>query len=149
MLVNVGIMAGVGHAYYTQPHFRHDKTIIGSTIAGTLALVSVEGYAAEKFRQTPRGQDEECRAKEEGALIYRHAREIILRPGVLGGLLGLGASILLPCPPFFCSLCIIVNTAILGTIGYYGYINWDKPSWDRRTVSAISVGLFTLWGGEE
>jgi hypothetical protein len=41
-----------------------------------------------------------------------------------------------------------VNTAILGTIGYYGYINWDKPSWDRRTVSAISVGLVTLWGGE-
>ena len=30
------------------------------------------------------------KAKEEGTLVYRHAREQILRPGVLGGLLGLG-----------------------------------------------------------
>lgn len=41
-----------------------------------------------------------------------------------------------------------VNTAILGTVGYYSYVNWDKPSWDRRTVSAVVVGLLTLWGGE-
>lgn len=41
-----------------------------------------------------------------------------------------------------------MNTAILGTVGYYSYINWDKPTWDRRTVSAVSIGLLTLWGGE-
>ncbi|KAF7965385.1 hypothetical protein HWV62_44081 [Athelia sp. TMB] len=129
-LVNVGIIAGVGHAFYTQPHLRRDKTIIGSTVAGALALLSVEGFAAEKYRQTPAGQDEERRAKEEGAVIYRHAREVVFRPGVLGGLVGL------------------INTAVLGAVGYYSYINWDKPSWDRRTVSAVSVGLITLWGGE-
>lgn len=129
-LVNVGIIAGVGHAYYTQPHLRRDTTIIGSTVAGALALLSVEGYAAEMYRQTPAGQDEERKAKEEGAVIYRHAREVVLRPGVLGGLVGL------------------VNTAVLGAVGYYSYIHWDKPTWDRRTVSAVSVGLIALWGGE-
>jgi len=129
-LVNVGIIAGVGHAYYTSPHFRRDTTVIGSTVAGALTLLSIEGYAAERYRKTPRGQGEERRAKEEGALLYRHAREIVLRPGVLGGLLGL------------------VNAAILGTVGYYSYANWDKPSWDGRTVSTVSVGLLALWGGE-
>jgi len=129
-LLNVGIVAGVGHAYYTQPHLRCDTTAIASTVAGALTLFSLEGYAAEKYRETPRGQAEERRAKQEGAIIYRHAREIVLRPGVLGGLVGL------------------VNTAILGTIGYYSYINWDQPSWDRYTVSAVSVSLLTLWGGE-
>jgi len=129
-LVNIGIIAGVGHAYYTQPHLRRDTAIVGSTVVGALALLGAEGYVAEKYRETPSGREEERRAREEGALIYRHAREIVLRPGVLGGLVGL------------------INTAILGTIGYYGYINWDKPLWDRRTVSAISVGLVTLWAGE-
>lgn len=88
--VNVGIIAAVGHAYYTEPHLRRDTTTVGATALGTLTLLSVEGYAAERYRKTPRGQDEERKAKEEGALLYRHAREIVLRPGVLGGLVGLG-----------------------------------------------------------
>jgi hypothetical protein len=93
-LVNVGIIAGVGHAYYTEPHLRRDTAVIGSTVAGALTLLSIEGYAAERYRKTERGQEEERRAKEEGALLYRHAREIILRPRVLGGLLGLGKCLL-------------------------------------------------------
>lgn len=51
-------------------------------------------------------------------------------------------------------LCILhsvlifpVNSAILGALGYVAYSNWNKP-WDRRAVSAISVGLLTIWGGE-
>lgn len=83
-------MAGVGRAFYTQPHLRRDTKAIGTTVAGALALLSAEGFAAEKYRKTPRGQDEERRAKEEGAVIYKHAREIVLRPGVMGGLVGLG-----------------------------------------------------------
>lgn len=88
--VNVGIVAAVGHAYYTEPHLRRDTTTISATALGALTLLSIEGYAAEKYRNTPHGQDEERKAKEEGALLYRHAREIVLRPGVLGGLVGLG-----------------------------------------------------------
>ncbi|KAF8070238.1 hypothetical protein FPV67DRAFT_1486715 [Lyophyllum atratum] len=129
-LVNIGLLAGAGRAFYTQPHLRRDRTVISSAVAATIALLSVEGYAAEKYRKSPRGQAEARRAKEEGTLIYKHLREQILRPGVLGGLVGL------------------VNTAILGTVGYFSYINWDKPTWDRRIVSAVTVGLLTLWGGE-
>lgn len=93
LIVNIGIIASVGRAYYTQPHLRRDTTIIGSTIAGALALLSVEGYAAEKYSQTPAGKEEARRAKEEGAALYKHAHEIVLRPGVLGGLVGLGLCI--------------------------------------------------------
>ena len=41
-----------------------------------------------------------------------------------------------------------VNAGILGTVGYFSYTNWDRPTWDRRIVSAVSVGLLTLWTGE-
>lgn len=129
-VVNVGLLAGASYAFYTHPHLRSDKQAIGGTLAAALVLSGVEGYAVERFRETPYGQEEERRAKQEGALLYRHAREAVLRPGVLGGLVG------------------VVNLGVLGTVGYFAYSNWDRPTWDRRTVSAVSVGLLTLWGGE-
>ena len=53
-------------------------------------LLGAEGYAADAYAKTPRGREESRRAKEEGAVLYRHAKETILRPGVLGGAVGLG-----------------------------------------------------------
>ncbi|THH15476.1 hypothetical protein EW146_g5004 [Bondarzewia mesenterica] len=129
-IVNLGLFAGAGYAYYTHPSLRRDTKVIASTAAVAAVLLGGEGYAAEKFRESPRGQEEERKARKEGSLIYRHAREQILRPGVLGGIVGL------------------INVGILGTVGYFAYTNWDRPHWDRRTVSAVSVGLLTLWGGE-
>ncbi|KAJ3788644.1 hypothetical protein GGU11DRAFT_818618 [Lentinula aff. detonsa] len=129
-IINIGLLAGASRAFYTQPHLRSDRKVIATTAAATLAILGVEGFATEKYAQTPQGQTEARRAKEEGTLIYKHLRENILRPGVLGGLLGL------------------VNAAVLGSVGYFSYIHWDKPTWDRRIVSAVSVGLLTLWGGE-
>lgn len=41
-----------------------------------------------------------------------------------------------------------MNASVLGAVGYLSYTNWDRPSWDRRIVSAVSVGLLTLWGSE-
>lgn len=73
---------------YTKPDLRRDTKFLSSAAAAAFTLLSVEGYAAEKYRQTPAGQEEERRARKEGALIYRHARENLLRPGVLGGLVG-------------------------------------------------------------
>ncbi|KAJ6586806.1 hypothetical protein DFH09DRAFT_1141578 [Mycena vulgaris] len=128
-LINIGLLAGAARAFYAQPHYRRDTTVISSTVAATLAILGVEGYLGEAYRKTAAGQEEERRAKEEGALIYRHAREQILRPGTLGGLLGL------------------INLALLGTVGYFSYENWNK-SWDRRVVSAVSAGLLTLSMGE-
>ncbi|KAK7438041.1 hypothetical protein VKT23_018208 [Stygiomarasmius scandens] len=129
-LVNIGLLAGAARAFYTQPHLRRDTKVLASTAAATFALLSAEAFGVEQYRQTPRGREEERRAREEGSLLYQHARELILRPKVLGGLLAW------------------VNTAVLGAVGYYSYINWDRPSWDRRTVSAVSIGLLTLFGGE-
>ncbi|KAJ6557191.1 hypothetical protein B0H10DRAFT_2121020 [Mycena sp. CBHHK59/15] len=129
-LLNIGLMAGAARAFYVQPHYRRDTTVISSTVAATLAILSAEGYAAEAYRNTAAGQEEERRAKEEGAVLYRQAREHILRPGTLGGLVG------------------VVNLAIIGAVSYFSYTNWDKPAWDRRVVSAVSAGLLTLWSGE-
>lgn len=39
------------------------------------------------------------------------------------------------------------NVGILGGITYAAYDNWNRP-WDRRYVSAATVGLLALWGGE-
>ncbi|KIJ61358.1 hypothetical protein HYDPIDRAFT_31442 [Hydnomerulius pinastri MD-312] len=120
-IVNVGLLSGAGYALYTKPHLRRDTTIVSSAVGGALLLLGTEGYAAEKYRKTPRGREEERRAREEGSLIYKHLREQILRP---------------------------VNTGIIGTVGYYSYLNWDKPRWNRDIVTAASVGLLALWGGE-
>ncbi|KZT28921.1 hypothetical protein NEOLEDRAFT_1057143 [Neolentinus lepideus HHB14362 ss-1] len=129
-IVNVGLISGVGYLYYTRPHLRRDTKVISSTVAATLALLGLEGYGAEAYRKTPRGQEEERKARAEGAVIFRHLKEAVLRPGVLSGVVG------------------IVNVGILGTVGYFGYTNWDKPTWDQRVVSSVSVGLLALWGGE-
>ncbi|KAK0461390.1 uncharacterized protein EV420DRAFT_196480 [Desarmillaria tabescens] len=129
-IVNVGLLAGAARAFYTQPHLRRDSKAISSAVAATIALLSMEGFAVEKYSKTPRGQEEARRAKEDGSLIYRNLREQILRPDVLGGILG------------------IVNAGILGAVGYFSYINWDKPTWDRRVVSAVSIGVLALWSGE-
>ncbi|KAI0266880.1 hypothetical protein BC834DRAFT_823290 [Gloeopeniophorella convolvens] len=129
-VVNVGLLAGASYAFYTQPQFRRDAKIVTSAIASVFALLGAEGYAAEIYRTTPEGKEAERKARKEGSLVYRHAREHILRPGVLGGLVGLA------------------NVGVLGTISYLAYSHWDSPRWDKRAVSAISVGLLALWGGE-
>ncbi|OCH96559.1 hypothetical protein OBBRIDRAFT_787116 [Obba rivulosa] len=129
-LLNLGLLTGAGYTYYTKPHLRRDTRAIVSTVAAFLTLAGAESYAAEKYRITPRGQEAERKARKEGSALYRCAREHILRPGVLGGLLG------------------AVNAGVLGTVGYFAYTNWDRPHWDRRLVSAVSVGLLTLWSGE-
>jgi hypothetical protein len=44
-------------------------------------------------------------------------------------------------------MAFIVNLGILGGVGYVAYQQWDRP-WDRRTVSAVSIGLLGLFTGE-
>ncbi|KAF7793770.1 hypothetical protein EIP86_004891 [Pleurotus ostreatoroseus] len=104
--------------------------LLGTGAAAALALFGCEGFVAEQYGKTPAGQAEERKAREEGALLYKHAREHLLRPGVLGGLVGL------------------VNLAVVGGVGFLAYKHWEAPHWDRRSVSAISVGVLTLWSGE-
>jgi len=129
-IVNVGLIASAGYAFYSRPSYRSDTKIIGSTVAGALLLLGTEGYFAEGYANTDQGRLEAQRAREEGGYLYRQAKEVVLRPGVLGGIVG------------------VFNLAVLGTVGYFAYENWDLPRWDRRTVSAVTVGLLGLSLGE-
>lgn len=92
-LVNVGLLGWAGYNLYTKPYLRHDRRLLATGAAVALGLFGVEGYAAEKYLETPAGREEERKAREEGALLYRKAREIVLHPGVLGGMVGLCKSL--------------------------------------------------------
>lgn len=41
-----------------------------------------------------------------------------------------------------------MNLGVISAVSYLAYENWDRPYWDRKTVSAISVGLLSLVLGE-
>ncbi|TFY60524.1 hypothetical protein EVG20_g7385 [Dentipellis fragilis] len=128
--VNIGLLSGAGYLYYTEPRLRNDARVISCTLASTLAVLGLEGYVAESYRNTSEGQKGEGEARSEGSMAYRSAREHLLRPGVLGGFLGL------------------VNLAVMSSVGYISFVNWDKPHWDRRVVSIATLGVVSLWGGE-
>jgi len=129
-LMNVGLLGYAGYLFYTRPGYRSDYRIIGGTVAGGLALLAAEGALTEAYLETPEGQQEKQRAQEEGAAIYRQTKEVVLRPGVFGGLLGL------------------VNVGILGGLGYYTYLHYDDPVWDRRWVVGTTAGLLALFTGQ-
>ncbi len=80
-------MAGLGRAFYVKANLRRDTTFILQAAAATVGLLFVEGYAAEKYHRAPRGNEGVRRSEKEGTM--NNMREIALRPGVLGGLVGL------------------------------------------------------------
>ena len=130
--VNVGFLGSVGYSLYAVPGHRNSPRFLSTAALATLAVFGAEGVVADAYRRTEAGQREEARAKEEGAALYRHAKTVVLRPGILCGAVG------------------ALNLGILGGLGYWSYLNWDKP-WkcDRREIGAVSVGLLALFAGEE
>lgn len=128
--VNVGLLGAASYQLYTKPEFRRDTRVLSTLAVSSAAILGLEGFAADRYAKTPRGQAEAKRAKKEGAAVYRHTREVVMRPGVLGGIVG------------------VVNVGVLGAVGWFAYTNWDAPRWDRRIVSAVTAGLIALWGGE-
>ncbi|TDL21663.1 hypothetical protein BD410DRAFT_789407 [Rickenella mellea] len=128
-VVNVGLLSYAGYQLYTYPELRNDTPTLGLGGVVALAVLGAESLLADQSAHTPEGRNARRKAKEEGDAIYRHTKEIVLRPGVMGGMVS------------------IVNLGVLGTVGYYAYTNWDRQ-WDRRTISAVTVGLLTLAGGE-
>jgi len=117
-VVNLGIIGYTGYTFYSEPHLRRSPQAISATIAGSVALLGLEGFSVEKCRRGEQGKD-------DAAVVAQYFHE---NPGMFQGLLG------------------IVNFGILGTTGYVTYVNWDR--WDRRTVGAIAGGLLSLWAGE-
>lgn len=87
-IVNVGILGTLGYKLYTEPYLCSDRRFLGWSAAGTLVVFGAEGFVAEAYRNTRQGIEEERRAREEGAAVYRRVKEIVLRPRVFGGLMG-------------------------------------------------------------
>lgn len=85
---NVGLIGAFGYNLYSKPHLRTDTRVLSTAAISALVLFGAEGYVAEAYRRTDAGQEEERRARDEGDLIYRRTKAIVLRPGVLGGLVG-------------------------------------------------------------
>jgi len=130
-VVNVGFLGSIGYSLYTVPQHRSSPRFLSVATCTALAIFGGEAVLADAYRKTEAGQREEARAREEGAALYRHAKTVILRPGVLGGTAG------------------ALNLGILGGLGYWSYVNWDQPwKWDSRQVSAVSIGLLALFAGE-
>lgn len=90
--VNVGLLGSLSYQLYTQPHLRTDSKVLGCSAAGALVILGAEGFLADAYRNTEQGRAEERRARKEGAALYKHTKEIILRPNVFGGILGIGMS---------------------------------------------------------
>lgn len=89
--MNLALLGTAGYQFYTRPEIRTDTRIVGGTLAGALVLFGAEGWLAEAYAETDAGQREAARAKEEGAAVWRHTKEVVLRPGVFGGLIGIRA----------------------------------------------------------
>ncbi|GAA5889195.1 hypothetical protein JCM5296_005831 [Sporobolomyces johnsonii] len=42
----------------------------------------------------------------------------------------------------------LVNLALIAVPAYFAYAHWHEPRWDRRIVSAVGVGLASIFGAE-
>jgi len=90
--VNIGLLASVGRIFYVRPHLRRDVAAITSAVAAATAIIAVEGVASVRFCPTPQGREQQKKMKKQGATVMHHLHEQIMRPGILGGMIGLGNS---------------------------------------------------------
>lgn len=87
--MNVGIISGVGYLAYTKPRLRQDLRVVSGTVAGIFAIVGVEGYISKLYATGV--ESEKPRVASDNARILDLTKKHLLRPGVLGGFVGLGA----------------------------------------------------------
>ena len=63
--------------------------------------------------------------------LNRKIREITLRPGIFGGLIG------------------GLNLAVLAGIGWFAYDRWNDPgAWTRRNLTTAGLGVVGWFGGQ-
>jgi len=128
-VLNLGLLTSASYHLYTRPELRSDARVLGGTVAGALVILGAEGLLAEAYANTDAGRDEAERAKREGAAVWRHTKQVVLRPGVLGGLVG------------------VLNLGIIGGLGYTFYTRPELQS-DRRAITSVVVGALALAAGE-
>ncbi|RXW17083.1 hypothetical protein EST38_g8770 [Candolleomyces aberdarensis] len=128
-IVNVGLIAGAGYAFYAKPHLRTSTKAITTSVSAALVLIFAEGSVAEQYSHTPEGQRAIRRVRESRHWLVNYLHDFAARTNPTKGAIG------------------ILNTLVLGGVGYLGYANRDRP-WDRRAVSSIAAGLLALAGAE-
>jgi len=133
-IVNIGLLAGGSYAFYTQPKLRHDTKMITSAIVATFALFGAESYVAQTCPRPLKENKAYRRGEEDRATSFvchpAHEPEPMRMSRIVEGTTG------------------IVNAGVLSIVGFLTYKYWDSPNWDRRIVSAASVGLVALLVGE-
>lgn len=77
--MNLGVIGYAGYTFYSEPHLRRSPQALSATVAGSVALLGLEGYGAEKLRQE--------HGKDDAAVVAQYFRE---NPGMFQGLLGVG-----------------------------------------------------------
>jgi hypothetical protein len=92
--VNIGVLGTLGYNIYKKPSLITEPRMNARPLAyisgGLITIFALEGFVADQYLETPQGQDELRRAEEEGHLLYNRTKEIVLRPKVAGGILGVG-----------------------------------------------------------
>lgn len=88
LVVNVGLIGTLGYLLYQNPSYRSDPRVLGGSAVTALVILGGEGALADAYLQTEEGQAEKARVQKEGSALYRHTKEVVLRPGVFGGILG-------------------------------------------------------------
>lgn len=116
---------------------------------GVAGLFLVEGEVAAAYARTPQGQQELARARREGHYLYNRTKEVVLRPKVAGGLLGVGTYLHHNSVGFNKLINIpLVNVAVLGTLGYTVYTHWDLDVFTKKNVSIATIGLITWFSAQ-
>lgn len=94
--MNVGLIAGVGYAFYSKPHLRSNTKAITTTAAAALTIVLGEGCAAEQYlSRTPEGQSALRRAKEKRHWLANYINEFVARTNPYKGAVGICKKFLL------------------------------------------------------
>lgn len=109
--VNIGVLGTVGYHVYHRPALvtkpRENVKPLAIIGTGLLGMFALEGWAAEAYLETDQvrtvvfhtiainvyaiqGQVEFRRVQEEGHYLYSKTQEVVLRPKVASGLLGIG-----------------------------------------------------------
>lgn len=94
--MNVGLLSGVGYLAYTRPHLRQSTRVVSATVIGSLAVIGVEGQIAHIYGSLlDSGGRHAARSKRgigpKASAFLSTVKEYLLRPGVLGGIAGIGA----------------------------------------------------------
>ena len=146
--VNLGVLSSIGYTLYTHPHARTNPRFLGLSALGIFTLFSAEGLTPRRYLDSPHDhQTHQVQSRgpptirrltfylslipQEIVTLKRKSKEIILRPGVFGGLLG------------------AINLTILASLSWLAYDHWNHPTvWTRRNLSITSLGLLGWFGGQ-